>query len=252
MEIPGGTHGFIAVTLRRPWLRCALPGLIGHSTKICVSKMVLHSRYGGLGNNTKVPRPRGITSKLLERWPGSYLATPFILPSCKKKDPSMKSGVSCIPRNATFVVSPPVSLRRAALTPSPPNPVTVFSEPTNHQKSGQRPPQGSDQPPLPLLDTGLRKFLGATRTDLSSSCVFQVLRELKYLDANNTVQLKGRVACEISNHELIITELVFESVLTKLHPTEIAALLSCVVFEQRRCSEPKLAPDLEAVSLLFR
>lgn len=61
------------------------------------------------------------------------------------------------------------------------------------------------------------------------------------------MQLKGRVACEISNHEIMITELVFENVLTELHPTEIAALLSCVVFEQKNCSDPKLAPELVKV-----
>ena len=60
----------------------------------------------------------------------------------------------------------------------------------------------------------------------------QVLQKLRYVDANNTVQLKGRVACEISNHELIITELVFENAFTNLHPTEIVALLSCFVFQQ--------------------
>ncbi|XP_070532118.1 superkiller complex protein 2-like [Ptychodera flava] len=72
-----------------------------------------------------------------------------------------------------------------------------------------------------------------------------VLRELRYIDGTNTVQLKGRVACEISNHELIITELVFENVLTSLDPTEIAALLSCMVFQEKRCSEPKLTETLE-------
>lgn len=73
----------------------------------------------------------------------------------------------------------------------------------------------------------------------------QVLQRLRYVDANNAVQLKGRVACEISNHELIITELVFENVFTDLHPTEIVALLSCFVFQQRRCSEPNLTKTLE-------
>ena len=48
------------------------------------------------------------------------------------------------------------------------------------------------------------------------------------------MQLKGRVACEISGHELIITELIFHNMLTPLHPTEIAAVLSSVVFQQRR------------------
>ncbi|XP_048756340.2 SKI2 subunit of superkiller complex protein-like isoform X2 [Ostrea edulis] len=72
----------------------------------------------------------------------------------------------------------------------------------------------------------------------------QVLKHLNYIDENSAVQLKGRVACEISSHEIMITELVFENILTDLHPTEIAALLSCVVFEQKNCSKPKLSPEL--------
>ncbi|KAJ7334413.1 hypothetical protein OS493_014724 [Desmophyllum pertusum] len=72
----------------------------------------------------------------------------------------------------------------------------------------------------------------------------QVLQRLRYVDANNAVQLKGRVACEISSHEMIITELVFENAFTNLHPTEIVALLSCFVFQQRRCSEPSLTKTL--------
>lgn len=41
----------------------------------------------------------------------------------------------------------------------------------------------------------------------------------------NTVQLKGRVACEINTcDELIATEMVFENVLESLDPPEIAGL----------------------------
>ncbi|KAL8606412.1 hypothetical protein ACOMHN_060317 [Nucella lapillus] len=72
----------------------------------------------------------------------------------------------------------------------------------------------------------------------------EVLRKLQYIDEHNAVQLKGRVACEISNHELMITELVFENVLTDLHPTDIAAILSCMVFEQKHCSSPELSKTL--------
>ena len=75
----------------------------------------------------------------------------------------------------------------------------------------------------------------------------QVLHRLGYIDSSHTVQLKGRVACEISQHELIITELVFENALTELHPTEIAAVLSSTVFEQRGASAPNLSPSLEKV-----
>ncbi|XP_020373916.1 helicase SKI2W [Rhincodon typus] len=67
-----------------------------------------------------------------------------------------------------------------------------------------------------------------------------VLKALKYIDESCAVQLKGRVACEISNHELIVTEMVFENVLTDLQPEEIVALLSCLVFQQKTQVEPEL------------
>ena len=77
----------------------------------------------------------------------------------------------------------------------------------------------------------------------------ELLQRLNYIDAHKAVQLKGRVACEISNHELMITELVFENVLTDLHPTDIAALLSSMVFEQKNCSAPELNDTLKQVSV---
>ncbi|XP_074653939.1 superkiller complex protein 2-like isoform X2 [Tubulanus polymorphus] len=74
----------------------------------------------------------------------------------------------------------------------------------------------------------------------------KVLKSLGYIDSSANVEIKGRVACEMSSHELLITELVFENVLSGLHPTEIAAALSCVVFEQKNCSEPTLSESLVA------
>eukprot|EP00092_Neocalanus_flemingeri_P012872 GFUD01013868.1.p1 GENE.GFUD01013868.1~~GFUD01013868.1.p1 ORF type:complete len:1217 (-),score=318.10 GFUD01013868.1:148-3798(-) len=75
-------------------------------------------------------------------------------------------------------------------------------------------------------------------------CRIDVLKDLKYVDSNKVVQLKGRVACEMGSNELIITELVFENKLTDRPPEEIAALLSCMVFQQRNCSEPELTKSL--------
>jgi len=48
------------------------------------------------------------------------------------------------------------------------------------------------------------------------------------------IQLKGRVACELHTQEVLITELLFQNVLSALKPAEIVALLSCVVFQQVR------------------
>ena len=74
-----------------------------------------------------------------------------------------------------------------------------------------------------------------------------VLKSLKYIDEgdNNTVCMKGRVACEMGSHELMITELVFHNLLTDRPPEEIVALLSCMVFQQKNCSEPELTDSLK-------
>nr|XP_039270547.1 helicase SKI2W-like [Styela clava] len=74
----------------------------------------------------------------------------------------------------------------------------------------------------------------------------QVLKELRYIDEREAVQLKGRVACEISSHELVLTELVFENVLSPLEPEEIVALLSSAVFQKKMNSfEIVVPPCLE-------
>uniref|UniRef100_A0A8C3F104 SKI2 subunit of superkiller complex n=1 Tax=Chrysemys picta bellii TaxID=8478 RepID=A0A8C3F104_CHRPI len=51
--------------------------------------------------------------------------------------------------------------------------------------------------------------------------------------ATSLRQLAGRVACEISNHELLLTELVFDNLLTELRPEESVALLSCLVCQTK-------------------
>ncbi|XP_063918605.1 superkiller complex protein 2 [Zophobas morio] len=62
----------------------------------------------------------------------------------------------------------------------------------------------------------------------------ELLRKLNYVDLQNRVQLKGRVACEMGMNELLITELVLRNVLTKLQPAEVAALLSALVFSPKK------------------
>ena len=46
------------------------------------------------------------------------------------------------------------------------------------------------------------------------------------------MRLKGRVACEIHTHELLVTELLIRNTLDSYEPAEIAALLSPFVFQQ--------------------
>uniref|UniRef100_A0A8C3G0B9 SKI2 subunit of superkiller complex n=1 Tax=Cyclopterus lumpus TaxID=8103 RepID=A0A8C3G0B9_CYCLU len=73
----------------------------------------------------------------------------------------------------------------------------------------------------------------------------KVLQSLQYVDSSGAVQLKGRVACQISSHELLLTELLFENVLSPLAPEESAALLSCLVFTQKTQVEPHITSTLQ-------
>lgn len=67
----------------------------------------------------------------------------------------------------------------------------------------------------------------------------RVLRRLGFINAEDIVDVKGRVACEISTgDELLLTELMFNGVFNTLAPEQCAALLSCFVFDERVCSNP--------------
>lgn len=66
----------------------------------------------------------------------------------------------------------------------------------------------------------------------------EVLRTLGYVDENETVNVKGRVACEVNtSDELIATEIVFEGILNDLDPPEIVAALSALVFQDKSGDE---------------
>ncbi|XP_010928932.1 DExH-box ATP-dependent RNA helicase DExH11 isoform X2 [Elaeis guineensis] len=72
-----------------------------------------------------------------------------------------------------------------------------------------------------------------------------VLKEISCIDSDLVVQLKGRVACEMnSGEELICTECLFENQLDDLEPEEAVAIMSALVFQQNKTSEPSLTPKL--------
>lgn len=74
----------------------------------------------------------------------------------------------------------------------------------------------------------------------------EVLKELKFINENSTVQLKGRVACEINSaNELVLTELILENTLANYEPEEVVALLSCFVFQEKTEVEPVVPVKLE-------
>lgn len=64
----------------------------------------------------------------------------------------------------------------------------------------------------------------------------RVLRRLGFTTADDIVDMKGRVACEISTgDELLLTELIFNGAFNPLTPEQCAGLLSCFVFTEKVC-----------------
>ncbi|EJD07908.1 antiviral helicase [Fomitiporia mediterranea MF3/22] len=75
----------------------------------------------------------------------------------------------------------------------------------------------------------------------------RVLRRLGFTSSSDIVDMKGRVACEISTgDELLLTELIFNGVFNPLLPEQCAALLSCFVFEEKSQQVTKLSEELAA------
>ncbi|CAK4033354.1 ATP-dependent RNA helicase mtr4 [Lecanosticta acicola] len=62
----------------------------------------------------------------------------------------------------------------------------------------------------------------------------RVLRRIGFVNDADVVQLKARVACEISTgDELVLSELLFNRFFNELSPEQCAAALSCFIFEEK-------------------
>ncbi|KAF5354108.1 hypothetical protein D9756_007310 [Leucocoprinus leucothites] len=96
----------------------------------------------------------------------------------------------------------------------------------------------------------LKKRIQATHDVLQLEelkCRKRVLRRLNFTNSADIVDLKGRVACEISTgDELLLTELIFNGVFNTLAPEQCAALLSCFVFAEKSEKEINLKEELAA------
>jgi ATP-dependent RNA helicase DOB1 len=77
-----------------------------------------------------------------------------------------------------------------------------------------------------------------------------VMRRLGHLDQEDIVELKGKVACEISaGDELLITELIFRGIFNELQPAEVAGVLAALMHDENSSSEKAVVkePKLSAV-----
>ncbi|XP_057674378.1 exosome RNA helicase MTR4 [Corythoichthys intestinalis] len=78
-------------------------------------------------------------------------------------------------------------------------------------------------------------------------CRKRVLRRLGFASPSDVIELKGRVACEISSaDELLLTEMVFNGLFNDLTTEQATALLSCFVFQENASELPKLTEQLAA------
>ncbi|KAG8527959.1 ATP-dependent RNA helicase mtr4 [Bacidia gigantensis] len=75
-------------------------------------------------------------------------------------------------------------------------------------------------------------------------CRKRVLRRFGFINDAEVVQLKARVACEISTgDELLLSELLFDGFFNELTPELCAAVLSCFIFEEKS-EAPALKEEL--------
>ncbi|KAG9355037.1 hypothetical protein JZ751_001750 [Albula glossodonta] len=76
-------------------------------------------------------------------------------------------------------------------------------------------------------------------------CRKRVLRRLGFATSSDVIEVKGRVACEISSaDELLLTEMVFNGLFNDLTAEQATALLSCFVFQENANEMPKLTEQL--------
>ncbi|EIE76283.1 hypothetical protein G6F46_001739 [Rhizopus delemar] len=75
----------------------------------------------------------------------------------------------------------------------------------------------------------------------------RVMRRLGFTTSSDVVEMKGRVACEISTgDELLLTEMIFQGVFNDLTVDQSVAVLSCFVFDEKVDVKAKLQEELSA------
>lgn len=76
-------------------------------------------------------------------------------------------------------------------------------------------------------------------------CRKRVLRRLGFINDSDVVQMKARVACEISTgDELVLSELLFNGFFNELSPSQCAAVLSVFIFEEKSNDSTNLREEL--------
>jgi superfamily II RNA helicase len=73
------------------------------------------------------------------------------------------------------------------------------------------------------------------QTSAEYESMLEVLKKLNYISKTNILKLKGQVAAIFgSGKELLLTELIYQNLIDNLTPSEIAALISAIIFQGKR------------------
>ncbi|KAL5699123.1 RNA helicase [Ranunculus cassubicifolius] len=109
---------------------------------------------------------------------------------------------------------------------------------------------------LELKIKGIRKTM-RTSTALAFNDELKarkrVLRRLGYVTRDDVVELKGKVACEITSaEELTLTELMFNGVLKDVNLEEMVSLLSCFVWQEKVQDAPKPRQELDGLFIQLK
>jgi len=76
-------------------------------------------------------------------------------------------------------------------------------------------------------------------------CMKRVLRRLGYCTSSDVIEIKGRIACELSSaDELLLTEMMFNGLFNNLNACQVASVLSCFVCGEKSSEMPKLTDEL--------
>ena len=85
----------------------------------------------------------------------------------------------------------------------------------------------------------MNERLSSIQANLQSSLEYEsmleVLKKLNYITNDNILTLKGQVAAIFSSgKELLLTELIYQNIIDQLTASEIASILSSIVYQGKR------------------
>uniref|UniRef100_A0A1B6CRT5 Helicase ATP-binding domain-containing protein n=2 Tax=Clastoptera arizonana TaxID=38151 RepID=A0A1B6CRT5_9HEMI len=97
---------------------------------------------------------------------------------------------------------------------------------------------------LKIAKQDLKKAMSLLQMD-ELKCRKRVLRRLGYCTSTDVIEMKGRVACELSSgEELLMTEIMFNGIFNDLSVPHCVALLSCFVCDEKPTERTKMSQEM--------